>query len=283
MLGFVNIYKPSNVSSNHVVVALKKKFNIKKVGHFGTLDPMACGVLPIAIGKATRLFDCSLGKSKRYIAIFDFGYETDTLDATGQILSRCDSIPTANEIAKILASMIGKIQQLPPKFSAKNINGMRAYELARANIEFELKPKEIEIFDLQLIEQVSDSAFKFDITCSSGTYIRSIARDMAHMLGSLSTMTFLERVSSGNFDKSTSISLQDVLEIDDINSILITPTTAFPAFDKVYIDNQDYIDLKNGKKLNRIIDKDAFVMLNDQVVGVANKGQKLSLDIFLGE
>ena len=192
MIGFVNVNKPSGISSSKVVSICKKIFNTKKIGHMGTLDPLAEGVLPIAIGKATRMFDYFLDKHKEYVAEFTFGMTTDTLDAEGNIIEKCDYIPTKEKIIEILPSLIGVIDQIPPQYSAKKVNGRCAYDLARAGQIVDLKPKRIEIYDIKLLE-VKDNKFTFLIECSGGTYIRSIARDIATLVNSKAYMSKLIR------------------------------------------------------------------------------------------
>jgi len=286
MLGFLNIYKPSGVTSNYVVQKIKKKFHIDRIGHMGTLDPLACGILPIAIGKATRLFDYSLNKTKRYTAIFDFGYTTNTLDITGEKTETDGYVPTIDDISKACHKLLGEISQIPPLFSAKNVNGVRAYDLARKGLDFELKPKVITIYKLEVIEQISDFQFKFDIICSSGTYIRAIARDISTLLDTYACMSYLERTETGNFNLNTSVQLNDLLEENvDIRNYIISPIDAFPNFDKVEIDADTFNKLINGKKIQyRIFVNDTFVLHNKELVGVARRNSReLVLDTFLYE
>ena len=285
MIGFLNVYKPSGVTSNYVVQKIKKKFNIKKIGHMGTLDPIACGILPIAIGKATRLFDYSLEKTKKYDVIFDFGYTTDTLDISGEIINSNGYIPTIQDINDNIHSMIGKISQLPPLFSSKNVNGHRAYELARLGVDFELTPKEIEIFDFRLIRQVDTNRFEFSVTCSSGTYIRSIGRDFAKILGTFACMSYLERCENGPFGIDSSIKLDNLLELDNINDILISPLKIFPNFDIININNEELNKLKNGLIVpNYQIKNNTFVLFNNKLIGVVKKEKNfLKLDTYLGD
>lgn len=285
MLGFLNIDKPSGMTSNAVVQKVKKKFKIKKIGHFGTLDPMASGVLPLAIGKATRLFDYSLEKKKSYTVVFEFGYLTDTLDSTGTILEEGGLIPTLDDINVIIPSMLGKQDQMPPMYSAKNVNGRRAYDLAREGIEFELKPKEITIHKLDLLEQVSDSKFRFNVVCSSGTYIRAIGRDLASKLGTIATMTELRRTMAGDFDLTNIISLDDCLALDSIDDALLEPTKVFSALDTIEITSDIYAKLKNGIKVEYApIVKDSFVICDNKLVGIAKKNDKIiKLDTYLDD
>ena len=158
MLGFININKPKDITSSSVVVKIRKKYGIKKVGHMGTLDPLASGVLPIAVGKATRMFDYFQDKFKSYRATFRFGTLTDTLDITGKIVDTNDIIPTKEELNKVLKSFLGKISQIPPIFSAKVVNGVKSYKLARAGVNPELQPKIIEITKIDLLSFISVSA-----------------------------------------------------------------------------------------------------------------------------
>lgn len=286
MIGFINVYKPSGMTSNAVVQKVKKRYKIKKIGHMGTLDPLASGVLPIAIGKATRLFDYSLNKTKRYTAVFDFGYTTDTLDTTGTIEHDGAYVPNREEIESVLPKMLGENAQIPPMYSAKNVNGMRAYDLARRGIEFELKPKNIIIHKLELIEQVSDCQYKFDIVCSSGTYIRAIGRDIANLLDTYATMSMLERTETGSFNLDNAVYLDKLLEDNtNLQDCIISPIDAFGNFDIIEIDSETFKALLDGKKVEHsIISNDTFVVYDGQIVGVAKKNiGQLSIDTFLYE
>ena len=306
MIGFLNIYKPSGMTSNAVVQKIKKRFGLDKVGHMGTLDPMACGLLPIAIGKATRLFDYMLQKTKTYTAIFDFGYETDTLDITGQVVvsdladiqvgqkietNQLDIISSAKsdlvsdeKLTKALSAMIGKQNQIPPKYSAKNIDGARAYDLARAGVEFELSPKEIEIYNLELLEKIYDLRYKVKITCSSGTYIRAIGRDLAKMLGTHATMSYLERSDLGVFNLSNCVILDDLLA-GDLRDYLLSPIDVLKNFDIIKVDDKVFQNLIDGKFVKWTdISKNSFVIFQDKLLGVAKpRKNQLKLDTFLKE
>ncbi len=230
MTGFINVDKEQGVSSAKEVARIK--FLTKTpCGHMGTLDPMASGVLPVAIGNAARLFDYFLSKTKTYIAVFKFGVDYDTLDTTGNLIFENGSVPKAGDMESVLDNFVGEIEQYPPKYSAKCINGQRGYNLARRGVEFELPPKKVTIHSISLLEQVSESEFVFKIECGSGTYIRSIARDMGAMLGTCAAMSGLTRTQSGVFtiDKAVRtkilapenfenyiIKTEDVLDLDSI-------------------------------------------------------------------
>lgn len=269
MIGFLNINKPSGMSSSAVVSKIKKIANISRVGHMGTLDPMACGVLPIAVGKATRMFDYFLDKQKSYSAIFEFGYETDTLDKEGVVVDKTDKIPTLSEIQAVLPKMLGKIAQMPPKYSAKSVGGVRAYQLARKGIEVDLKPKTVEIFNIS-VSQKSETEYAFDITCSSGTYIRSICRDIAYAVGSLATMTYLQRTNSGVFDISDALDLS-ALTKESIEQHLCRVEEVFSKFKTVNVSNDDFRKLANGLVVSvDMPDQKVFIKNDETLLGLAN-------------
>ena len=211
MTGFINLIKPSGMSSAYAVGAVKKKFNCP-CGHMGTLDPMAEGVLPVGVGKASRLFQYMLDKEKTYLARFIFGYTTDTLDITGEKTECCEKIPTLKEIKGVLKNFIGEINQIPPKFSAKCINGKRGYELARNGVDFTLEAKKVTILNIECLGQTAENEFEFKIDCKGGTYIRSLARDIGLSVGSLGVMSKLVRTKCGVF------TLENGVEIDKFKS-----------------------------------------------------------------
>ena len=195
--GFFNIDKPSGLTSSTVVNKCKWLSGVP-CGHMGTLDPLASGVLPVGVGNATRLFDYFLEKEKVYVAEFTFGVTSDTLDSTGE-LEKQGHIPTEKEITDVLPEFFGEIMQIPPKYSAKNVNGKRGYELARAGVDFELAAKKVRIDGMELLSKTSEDTFRIRIRCGGGTYIRSIARDIAERLQTKAVMSALRREQSGIF------------------------------------------------------------------------------------
>lgn len=249
MIGFLNIYKPSGISSQKVVSEIKKRLNISKVGHMGTLDPLACGVLPIAVGKATRMFDYFLDKTKTYIALFTFGKTTTTLDSEGEVTETCDYIPTEKDINEVLGKFLGEIEQMPPAYSAKKVNGICAYRLARNNVEFTLKPKKVLIKEFRCLGQESADTFKFEIACGSGTYIRSLARDLATKLKSKAYMSFLERTESGVFKKENAIKFEDIGDIDLLN-FLVPIEDVFEKMPRLTVDEGVAKRLIDGQMIN---------------------------------
>lgn len=208
--GIVILNKSQYVSSNTACNKVKYILNAKKAGHLGTLDPLATGVLPISLGKATKLFDIFLKKRKTYIASFDFTHETDTLDVEGVILNNSKKSITPEDINKVLKEFVGTLNQIPPKYSAKKVNGVRAYDLARKGVSFELKSKQITIYRFELIGEVKPDVYKFVIECSSGTYIRSLCRDLAYAMGVYGTMIELIRTKCGIFNIDDSCTIDDI-------------------------------------------------------------------------
>lgn len=223
MNGFLNLYKPKGVSSAYVLNAVKKSIRGEVVGHMGTLDPLASGVLPVAIGKSTRLFDYLLDKKKVYVAHFTFGYQTDTLDLEGKVEKTCDFIPDIQRVKEESKKLVGEIMQIPPVYSAKCVNGKRSYQLARKGEKVDLPPKKVTINSIEVLEQVSNAEFKIRIECKGGTYIRSIARDLGELCSSCATMTVLERVESGVFTLENSVKAEDFINSEDKASFLIAP------------------------------------------------------------
>ena len=228
--GFFNVDKPSGITSSTVVNKCKW-LTATPCGHMGTLDPLASGVLPVGVGNATRLFDYFLEKEKEYIAEFTFGVSSDTLDSTGEC-TLVGRIPSEAEIVGVLPSLIGEIDQIPPKYSAKNVNGRRGYELARAGVDFELPAKRVKIFGVELLGKGErENSYRFKINCGGGTYIRSIARDMAFALETNAVMSALKRTKSGAFEMKNAIPfslLEEDLPVAELEKYLISTESVLP-------------------------------------------------------
>ena len=227
MDGFINILKPTGMTSHDVVSIVRRLLHQKKVGHTGTLDPNAAGVLPICIGRATKFSDFVLKDKKRYYAKVNLGLQTDTLDSYGMVTDRRKVVPFQKEqLLQAIQKFIGEISQIPPKYSAIKVNGKRLYELARLGqelSEIEIKERNIFIHSINLLECDVDS-FSLDIICSSGTYIRSLAVDIAAEIGNIGYLSLLIRTESGNFYIQDSITLEELegqTESLDQNNIII--------------------------------------------------------------
>lgn len=208
--GFLNLNKPAGMTSHDAVNHVRRIFSVRKVGHAGTLDPAACGVLPIAIGQATKFIEYFADCDKSYRAEILFGVATDSGDLDGEVISRTENfhMPTANEINAALKVFVGEIEQTPPKFSAIKINGRKAYDLARKNLVFEMPRRLVKIHKLELVELGENSA-TIEVDCGKGTYIRSLAVDLGERLNLPATLKNLIRLRVGGFD------LNDALTFDD--------------------------------------------------------------------
>ena len=282
MIGFINVNKPQGISSAGVVGRIKHNFKLDKIGHMGTLDPLACGVLPIAVGKATRLFDYFLNKQKTYIVEAEFGYETPSLDLGTEVEKNTTIIPSYKEICDTTSKFLGVIKQLPPIYSAKNINGEKAYNLARKGQNVQLKPVDVEIFKFKCLEDLGENKFKFLIECSSGTYVRSLIRDLAYNLNSLATVTFLQRAKTGAFDINNSVNLDDLLK-SNINDYIVPIEKVFSNYKIIDVNETDFFKLKNGLTIDSgVDDKNIFIRYKTSILGIADTiNGKLKLKTYL--
>lgn len=209
--GIILINKERGISSNSVVNKVKHMLQADKAGHLGTLDVLGEGLLPVTLGKGTKLFDYFLNKDKVYKTVFRFGYTTKTLDLEGEVINKNDKVVTLDELNQVLYKFIGKQNQMPPIYSAKKINGKKAYQLARNGVnEINLKPKEIEIYSINIAKQLDINTFELNIHCSSGTYIRSLCRDIASSLSTFGVMLSIQRTKCGDFSIDASYTLDDV-------------------------------------------------------------------------
>lgn len=277
----VGINKPLVLSSSDVVIkcrnALSKALGYKiKCGHTGTLDPAATGVLVLGFGKATRLFDYMQKKSKTYIARFVFGITTDTLDRDGTVVQENGILPDLNSLKNALNNFIGDISQVPPAYSAVNINGQRAYQLARAGKEVVIEPKIVTISSIKILDYALQGSLvksvDLSIECGSGTYIRSICRDLASSLSTIAYMSSLMRTKCGNYSLEDCVALSEFLE--NPKKYLQPCINAVSAIMPVYkVSENDAKKLKNGIRI-QILDKkdDCFgVLIKGELLGIAKK------------
>ena len=223
LFGFLNIYKPKGLTSHDVVARLRKITKVRQIGHTGTLDPFATGVLPICIGKATRLIEY-LDDDKEYLATVQFGKNTATYDLEGEITATFDKKVTEEDVKNALKDFEGEISQIPPIYSAIKVIGKKLYDYARQGQDIEIKPRKVTISKIELKEfdKTSQSA-KITVACSKGTYIRSIAYDLGAKLGCGGYLTALERTKAGKFQVNTAIKLEDLTEVSQIVENLINP------------------------------------------------------------
>lgn len=246
MNGVVNLYKPKGWTSRDAVNKVRSCLGVKEVGHMGTLDPQGEGVLPVGVGKATRLFDAFLKKDKVYEADFAFGYETDTLDGEGVTINDGGRIPSESEVEEAIGKLVGEQMQIPPAYSAKSVGGVRAYDLARKGEKVELKPALVTIYDARVICRSGDT-YRVYVHCGAGTYIRSVCRDLAYSLGTYATMTSIKRIRSGVFKVENSVTVDDLINLKEKAVIPVSDVLAdFPRFD---VSDEKYEKLRNGVKI----------------------------------
>lgn len=276
--GIILINKESGFSSNQVVNKVKYLLKANKAGHLGTLDVLGRGLLPITLGKGTKLFDYFLNKDKVYQTVFEFGYTTTTLDREGKITDKNDVEVSLEQLQAVCKTFIGKQDQLPPIYSAKKINGKKAYELARAGKSVDLKPKQIEIYDLKVLKQIEKNKFLLEVHCSSGTYIRSLCRDIASSLGTFGVMQDILRTKCGSFDIKESFTIEDIEQ----GKYKIIPLDIVFDYEKLVTYEAD--KLLNGQLINTDYQDGIYRIYTDNslFLGIGNvKNKRLKLDMRL--
>lgn len=251
MNGIINVYKEKGYTSFDVVAKLRRILHFKKIGHTGTLDPMATGVLPICVGKSTKVVELLTNKKKTYRATMRFGIDTDTQDITGTILKEDHVLIALEDVEKVLKSFVGDYQQIPPMYSAIKKNGKRLYELARQGIVIERASRPVIIYDVSDVKQVDDTQFSFEVTCSKGTYIRTLIVDVAEKLNTIATMSALERTLVEPFKLSDSMTLDQIeaMVLDDkIDQLFISVESLFKDLPQINILEEEDKWLYNGNK-----------------------------------
>ena len=213
--GVVNVLKPPGLTSSDVVSDIRHIFGMKRVGHTGTLDPGAAGVLPICIGRATRLFDYLVDKEKEYIGEIAFGIATDTQDSYGEAVDHMDAVVTEEMIKAVLPSFTGLQNQTAPLYSALSVGGKKMYKLAREGVEVERKVREINVPALELITQTALNRYLVRIVCSKGTYVRTLCHDIGERIGVPAHMSFLLRTRSGAFDLDGAFTIGELREMKE--------------------------------------------------------------------
>ncbi len=248
--GLILLDKPQNITSFGAVAAIRKLVHSKRVGHTGTLDPMATGVLPIFVGRATSLSGILIDGDKRYTAGIKLGVVTDTDDITGEIISEKEVNVTASELQAAINKFIGKIQQIPPIYSAIKKDGVRLYKLAREGKTADIPPRDVEIFSLDLLSSPDrDNIFYLDAFVSKGTYIRSLARDIGEFLGCGATLVSLRRTLAAGFDIKDCIPL-DVLTEDNIADFIHSEEKAVLSLREINITHKQAVRFCNGGQLD---------------------------------
>lgn len=253
--GIINIYKPQNMTSHDVVAIMRRTLGIKKIGHTGTLDPMATGVLPVCIGKSTRIMEYLDMDMKRYSCTMALGMQTDTQDIWGTVLDRCPVNVTEEQVREAFAAFSGVISQKPPMYSALKVNGKKLYEYAREGKTVDVKTRKIYIGGLEIEDiclEPGNESVSFNVECSKGTYIRTICQDAGEALGCFGTLTRLERTASGIFTKENAVELEDVREMprEEIEDLLFASHEPMTAFGKVVTDKVNGIRFASGWHLS---------------------------------
>lgn len=250
MQGLLLINKPKDITSFKAVAAVRKNADTKKVGHTGTLDPLATGVLPILVGKATSLCDYLLTADKSYIATVKAGITTDTLDITGEILSKKEPDFNKEQLILALEHFTGQQFQTPPIYSAIKKDGVPLYKLARKGQAVEVEKREITVHDIKLLDfSKGDYTFKIDVSCSKGTYIRSLCRDIGEYLGCGATLTELTRTKTGSFTLDSCVDL-DALNKDNISTFLLNEELAVAHLPEIFVTFNQAKRFSNGGKLS---------------------------------
>ncbi len=250
--GWVILDKPLDMTSTQAVSAVRRIFNARKAGHAGTLDPLATGILPIALGEATKTVPFAMDGDKVYRFTVKWGERTDTLDVEGEIVATSDVRPDRASIEAALGAFIGEIQQVPPAYSAIKVDGERAYDLARDGEEFELEARTVRIDDLRLLDCPSADMAVLEMHCGKGTYVRSLARDLAQALGTEGHVAALRRVRVGGFAEAESTRLDELKEMAHkgaASEALLPVQTALDDIPALAVTEEEAFHLKQGRPI----------------------------------
>ncbi|MBQ3022050.1 MAG: tRNA pseudouridine(55) synthase TruB [Clostridia bacterium] len=265
--GIIILNKPIGISSHRCVGIVRRALNMKKVGHTGTLDPDASGVLPILVGTATRAAEFLTAEDKRYRAKVLLGTRTDTLDMSGTVLEKNEVNVTEDEIKNAVKKFVGNISQIPPMYSAIQVNGQRLYTLARQGIDIKREPRDITVFSIDIIS-IDLPYITIDVHCSKGTYIRTLASDIGDALGCGACISELERTSSGDFTIENSITPEELnvlSEKGEAHKALLPLDSFFKEYDKIYLDKKRADRVKNGVSIfYRGKEQGKFYLLYDE-------------------
>ncbi|MCK6418430.1 MAG: tRNA pseudouridine(55) synthase TruB [Alphaproteobacteria bacterium] len=298
--GWINLNKPAGMTSTQAVGAIRRLLNVQKLGHAGTLDPLATGILPIALGEATKVIPFAQDALKTYEFTITWGEQRDTDDAEGAVIATSEIRPGLEEIANALPRFIGEIEQIPPRYSAIKIDGQRAYDLAREGEEFEIKPRRVFVQDLKLCPSNTISAAlplppsgegktarssgeegmtktTLIMTCGKGTYVRSLARDLAEILGTRGYISALKRTAVGGFTLENAISLDNLEKMADSaarNQALLPLDSALDDILALPLKPDEATRLRNGQVLS-FVSRPDFKRLED--AGLTGAGEHIAL------
>lgn len=247
-IGILNLLKPPGMTSHDAVSFIRRTYGLKRVGHAGTLDPAAAGVLPVFLGQATRFIEYSTDTDKSYRVELTFGYQTDTGDDTGRVINTCSgNMPEQEKIYTALQSFVGTIDQLPPMYSAIKIQGKKLYELARDGITVERQPRAVTIYNITVVK-FTQNGILFDVTCSKGTYIRSLCMDIGEKLGCPAVMSFLVRTRVGRFLLSDAKTIEEVTTNRD--NVLLPPDKALEHLPAIILPPDKTQAFQHGRSIS---------------------------------
>lgn len=250
--GWLNLFKPVDITSTQAVAILKRKYNAQKVGHGGTLDPLADGILPIAFGEATKTVQWAMDARKEYVFTIRWGVSTESQDAEGEVTATSDARPTREQVEALLADYVGTIEQVPPKFSAIKVDGQRAYDLAREGESFELTSREVDVFEASVIGMPDEDHTVIHVTSGKGFYVRARARDLAFDLGCEGHISQLRRTRVGKFGAPAAIPLSRIEETEDTETLLsfLQPVHAMlENVPEIEITREEAASLRHGRSI----------------------------------
>ena len=282
--GWLIVDKPRDMGSTQVVNLTRRLFNAKKNGHAGTLDPFATGILPIAFGEATKLLPYVTDGRKEYEFVIQWGKATNTDDSEGEIISESEKIPSRQEILDVIPAFIGQVKQIPPAYSAIKINGQRAYQLARKGEDVVIPERVIEIYDLELLEELPNHQARFRVECSKGTYVRTLGHDLAEKLGTCGYLQELRRTKCGQFGLESKILLENIKNIvhsDALKEILLPLETSLRDIAEIAVSEADADKLRKGQgvsprayKVQNLIGQEAAAFYDESLVAIVRIEEK---------
>lgn len=251
MNGIINFFKPKGMTSHGAVNFLRKKLNIRRIGHTGTLDPEVSGVLPLCIGKATRVSEYLLDANKEYIGELTLGIETESQDMEGKVVNRSNLEVSEDEIRKVFSKYIGEIEQIPPMYSALKHKGQKLYELAREGKEVERKKRKVILYENEILD-ISGNKILFKTLCSKGTYIRTLCHDIGNELGTYGYMSYLIRTEVDDFSLEKSIGKEFIerASLSELEKYIIPMDFAVKDFEKIDLPEEFFFEISNGTKID---------------------------------
>ena len=278
MIGILNLYKPKGMTSHDVVYFVRRTLKMKRVGHTGTLDPQAEGVLPVLVGNATKLSDLIMADEKKYTAKVLLGITTDTDDTTGEIIEERNVNITYEQLKEAIGKFVGNIEQIPPMYSAIKVDGKKLYQLARKGVEIERKPRNVTIYSIDVYD-FDGKEFTMDVHCGKGTYIRALCRDIGEALKTGASMKELERTASGVFTKENSytfLEIEEAVKNNTIENLLMKPDEVLKDYTAIDASEENIVKIKNGIRL-RPQQLDIKNYKENQIFRIYDKGNLICL------